>query len=105
MEQCEVTLAFSVTGTQEQNLFHQSRLLLKQPVPEDSKVACQRPTPALLTSLLLLMGISGLMGPRREGVLPAKQNQHGKLPASSASLDMKIENLLYAIQQTLTWLR
>lgn len=102
MEQCEVTLAFSVTGTQEQSLFHQNRLLLKQPVSEDSKVACQRPTPALLTLLLLLMGITGLLGPRKEGVLPVKQNQHGKLPAS---LDMKIENLPHAIQQTLTWLR
>lgn len=70
MEQCEVTLSFSVTGTQEQSLFHQNRLLLKQPVPEDSKVVYQKPTPALgedtvLTSLLLLHGYNWSVGTQK----------------------------------------
>lgn len=47
VEQCEVTLAFSVPGTQEQSLFHQNPLLLIQQFPEFSEVAHGRPTPAL----------------------------------------------------------
>lgn len=72
-------------------------------IPEDSKVACGLAMPALQEDACLDLnsnsctGVSGLLGPRRECMRPAKQPKHWKLPASSASLDLEIENLSGAI--------